>query len=416
MSPRRQFVFWVVLAGAAILIFAFIFATQRETTQRRWATGVAPKPAQGSALFREKGCAHCHGASADGSRLGPPLRQRASLASLSSLVTALWNHAPHMYEAMNAAHLPYPSLTYDETGQLVAYLFLVGHADAPGDPARGRQLFESKHCARCHGAAGVSAPAIASLGRADDPLALTQSLWNHASGMEESMQRLGAPWPRLEANELRDLFAYLRQAGGASDVASVVPAGDPDRGWRVFREKSCINCHAIRPTGGAAETPNSTAKPIAPALGAESRLPATLSEFGESMLNHFPNMHRAMKANGAAPPTFNGKEMTDLTVFLFSLHYLEPVGSPHVGATIFSWRGCADCHGTQAEGGKRGPALRGRGQTYTAIRLAGDLWGHGARMYEQSRKLGQGWPLLEEGDVGDLLSFLNTPVEHSSGR
>jgi hypothetical protein len=32
-------------------------------------------------------------------------------------------------------------------------------------------------------------------------------------------------------------------------------------------------------------------------------------------------------------------------------------------------------------------------------------------MYEQSRKAGQSWPVLQESDVGDLLSFLNTPIE-----
>jgi hypothetical protein len=52
-----------------------------------------------------------------------------------------------------------------------------------------------------------------------------------------------------------------------------------------------------------------------------------------------------------------------------------------------------------------------RGQTYTAVRLANNLWRHGAKMYEQSRKAGQSWPVLQESDVGDLLSFLNTPIE-----
>ncbi len=152
-----------------------------------------------------------------------------------------------------------------------------------------------------------------------------------------------------------------------------------------------------------------TPRPAAPVL--EGKLPPTFSQFGEAMLNHFPDMQRAMKEQGAAPPTFQAQEMADLAVFLYSLRYLEPSGSPQVGASIFGWRGCADCHGARGEGGKRGPALRGRGQTYTAIRLATDLWRHGDSMYQESRKLGQQWPVLEESDVGDLLSFLNTPVE-----
>jgi hypothetical protein len=35
-------------------------------------------------------------------------------------------------------------------------------------------------------------------------------------------------------------------------------------------------------------------------------------------------------------------------------------------------------------------------------------------MYERSRMLGRAWPMLNEGDVGDLVAFLNAPPE--SGR
>jgi hypothetical protein len=37
-------------------------------------------------------------------------------------------------------------------------------------------------------------------------------------------------------------------------------------------------------------------------------------------------------------------------------------------------------------------------------------------MYRESRALGMGWPTLSEGDVGDLLAFLNSPVQTSSAK
>jgi mono/diheme cytochrome c family protein len=412
-QPRREFVLWMAIAITALMAFAVILRLQYSNTQNRWATTVTPKPAQGSAVFRDKGCANCHDGRAGEGQLGPPLRQRA--ATLPQLVTAMWNHAPRMYEAMQQAKLPYPTLSYDETGQLVAYLYLTGFSDEPGDPARGQQLFVTKNCARCHGSDGKAgtAPKLQELARADSLLTWTQVLWNHAAAMESSMRALGIAWPHFQANELRDLFAYLRQQGGNPATEPTVPAADPDRGWQVFQAKYCINCHALRnpPTPAVVHVSGPPQRPAGPVLGADGKLPPTFSQFGEAMLNHFPDMHRAMHAVGQAPPTFESQEMADLAVFLYSLHYQEPSGSPHVGASIFAWRGCADCHGTRAEGTARGPALRGRGQTYTAVRLANNLWRHGAKMYEQSRKAGQSWPVLQESDVGDLLSFLNTPIE-----
>ena len=153
----------------------------------------------------------------------------------------------------------------------------------------------------------------------------------------------------------------------------------------------------------------------APALGSEATLPPTLSEFGEAMLNHFPTMRRAMLRGGQGPPAFASGDLADVAVFLYSLRYLEPGGSQHVGASVFLWRGCAACHGNDAASGSA-PPLRGRGQTYTAVRLATGLWGHGARMYEETRRSAQPWPHLEESDIGDLLAFLNTPLQKTGGK
>ena len=128
------------------------------------------------------------------------------------------------------------------------------------------------------------------------------------------------------------------------------------------------------------------------------------------MLNHFPNMRLAMDGQGGTPPQFSSNDLADLAVFLYGLRNTEPTGSAYVGASVFVWRGCAACHGTGATGGSA-PPLRGRGQTYTAVRLATGLWAHGNRMYEETRRTGQPWPRLEDSDIGDLLAYLNTPIE-----
>jgi hypothetical protein len=132
-------------------------------------------------------------------------------------------------------------------------------------------------------------------------------------------------------------------------------------------------------------------------------------ELGGAMVSHSPQMEKAMARQGITHPKLSAQEMTDIFAFLYSLRYVEPTGSPHVGASVFQWRGCSRCHGGNAEGSARAPALRGR--TYNSISLAVALWRHGQQMHAQTRQLGLGWPTLAEDDVGDLLAFLNLPAE-----
>jgi cytochrome c551/c552 len=215
--------------------------------------------------------------------------------------------------------------------------------------------------------------------------------------MDARMTQMGVGWPRFQASDLRDLHAYLRRRGNAVGDSFGI-AGDPERGWNLFQQKGCIRCHALSPDPGR----------TGPSLGPERQLPPSFSEFGAALLNHFPQMQNAVQSEETRLPQLEANDLTDIAVFLYSLHYLEPSGSPQVGKSVFSWRGCGRCHGDEAQGTAAAPGLRGRGQTYTVIRLATDLWRHGALMYQTSVEEGQPWPVLQESDIGHLLTFLNT--------
>jgi mono/diheme cytochrome c family protein len=391
LSWRHQFFLWVGVATAALVVLGAILAWEYKINQRRWALFFPAKPAQGSEIFRAKGCVKCHGQASNATSQAAGLRGRPSLSSPSHLVSSMWNHAPLMWQAFQERNLEYPAFSYEEMAQLLPYLYMSGYSDPEGNAANGATLFHSKHCAHCHSDGSKHGPEVSRLSGADTALAWTQVLWNHASAMEARMKEAGIAWPKFQANELRDLFAYVRQASGrAQEVA--VPAADLDRGWELFQRKSCLECHPVEAEKGR-------------------KLPATFSQFGEAMLNHFPEMQRAMKTRGAAPPTFRDHEMSDLASFLYSLHYLEPTGSPQVGKSVFAWRGCSRCHGTRAEGGDFGPQLRSTGRHYTAVRLAAEFWQHGGDMYRKNQSLERDWPALNHADVGHLLAFLNTPVD-----
>ena len=377
---------------------------QHREVQRRVAVQIAAKPVSGSMVFRSKGCANCHGNAGAGTEFGPALRNSSALISLPKLVTTMWNHAPPMWQAMQARHLAYPNLSYEETAQLVTYLYTSGYSDSDGDVHRGEQLFSERKCIACHdhrASTGESVPSLLAMGDPPDALSWTQVLWNHAPAMQKKMRAEGLDWPEFQASDMRDLFSYVRHITGKEGDGPADLEGDPDHGWEMFQEKGCVGCHSLSEDGAGS----------APGFGAGRALPSSFAEFGADMLNHLPMMEKQLDSQHAAIPHFENHDVADIAVFLYSLHYQEPAGSLQVGRSVFRWRGCNQCHGDTAEGTSLGPALRGRGQVYTSVRLATALWAHGGRMYKSAQKRDQPWPTLLESDIGHLLTFLNTSPE-----
>lgn len=317
---------------------------------------------------------------------------------IAFLVTAMWNHAPHMWDYMRAQHVSYPTFTYEETAQLVAYLYMASRMDSAGDSEHGRLLFIADACIRCHAVIGENGkPPMEKAGAAaiQTPMAWAQAMWNHAPAMQEAARKQGLPWPKLNASDLNDLFAYVRESVQDPVVPQQFP-GSPERGWQVFQSKGCIDCHAPR-----AENPSRPE--IWPSV--------TFTAVAQLMWNDAPGMLRAMQEQRKPPPHFAGEEMADLAAFVYALRYFDPPGSAIVGRSVFGWRGCSQCHGQDAQGTKFAPPLRGHGRNYNSISLATALWSHGHKMFQRSEQLGLGWPTLQASDVGDLLAFLNAPRE-----
>lgn len=395
---------WGIGAVIALLMLTGILISQREDTRQRWSVFLSAKPADGAEVFVGKGCINCHAVNGNGGNVGPDLGwKQADRASLAQLITAMWNHAPRMWDRMRSQNVAYPSLSYDETSRLVAFLYMARHLDAPGNVQHGHDLFRSRGCMRCHTinhTGGKVGPDLGVVAQAASPVGFAQELWNHASGMQARMEQAGIQWPKFEGHELNDIYAYLRSENRGITPNTAKFSGDPERGWKLFQGKSCIGCHSVKENDAR----------VGPGLGPDLKLPVTFTDVGGLMLSHSPQMQREMDARGVSRPQFAGDEMTDVIAFLYSLHYTEPTGSPHVGESVFTWRGCSRCHGQQAVGTKAAPALRGRGQNYNSISLAAALWRHGNDMYRQTQKMGLSWPTLMEGDIGDLLAFLNSPI------
>jgi len=401
---RRYPTFWLTLAALAVTVLTTVVVTQDRQTLLRWSVFLFTDPQQGSTLFRGKGCVRCHSVNGVGGKVGPDLAGAGGHPSdLAVLVAEMWNHAPNMWERMRADHISYPTLTYEETAYLVAYLYMASHMDGPGNAQRGKWLFTSKGCIRCHAVTnknGEQRSLWNALGAANTPMAWTKAMWEGAPAMEGAMRKAGLAWPMLDGSDLNDLFAFVRQSSDHYVTEAQQFPGRPERGWRVFQAKSCITCHELEP-GSAGSSAS---------LPPEKWLAPTFSQVGELMWNHAPEMQRAMRNQGIAYPTLPDEEMTDLIAFVYSLRYFDPPGSPVVGSSVFNWRGCSLCHGEGAQGTSIAPALRGRGANYNSISLATALWTHGQKMYYLTQKSGLDWPTLQKSDIGNLLAFLNSPI------
>ena len=379
MTLRRQMLWWILGALGAAALLAGVIQWRHRYTRVRWANFLVGDPRTGSQLFQGKGCARCHAVNGVGGRVGPELGFQQPLAGLNQLVAAMWNHAPRMWEAFEKEKFRYPELGDRDMAHLFAYLYTARYVDEPGDFYRGRQLFKTKECIRCHSFYGEGAKIGPDLSTviADTPIAWTQAMWNHAPAMEAELHKLGAAWPEFQGSEMNDLLAYVRETSGTPRHEYELLPADPDRGWQLFQSKSCIVCHAVRGEGGH----------VGPELAPRYDHPMTIVQLGGSMWNHSPEMWREMQARKIPRPTFTGRQMADLIAFFQSVGYFEPGGSPRVGEILFARRGCSNCHGAQGEGTQSGPALRGRGRNFTSVTLATALWSHGPKMSQRARQL-----------------------------
>src|SRR5947209_1378597 len=103
----RPLVMWSVAAVTTSALLAGVLVWQHRYAQTRWSIFMVGDPHTGSLLFFEKeGCAHCHSVNGFGGKLAPDLGYAGTpQAGINQLVSAMWNHAPRMWERMRKEKL-----------------------------------------------------------------------------------------------------------------------------------------------------------------------------------------------------------------------------------------------------------------------------------------------------------------------
>ena len=267
-------------------LFAYFYAVQ--FVERRGDAG------QGRRVFRAKQCDVCHGLTKPAKQGIRPVAEWPALEDALDLASALWNRAPEMRSALDAAKVPYPELTATELTDLIAYLKRLPSAQhaqtgsLPPSAEIGGRIYTAKSCAGCHTGPNSleSRPTLFTFSD------LAATLWNH------SFRVPAKPAPLVDV-EMEQLVSYL------ISMQFFEERGDLARGRKIYEGKRCGLCH---------DDPSSGAPPRA-AMGGR------MTSFGifAAVWKHGPAMLQKMRERKFAWPRFTGSEMADLSAYLHGL-------------------------------------------------------------------------------------------------
>lgn len=167
-------------------------------------------------------------------------------------------------------------------------------------------------------------------------------------------------------------------------------------GAKVFTEKGCGLCHAIRGVGATA----------GPDLSRIER--KSFFDLGAAMSNH-------LRGVNIKKPTLTPDEATSLISFLFTLQYHDQPGDPKVGEQLFTAKGCVQCHEVGGKGGRVGPSLDFLKRANSPVLVAAALWNHGPEMGEKLAQSGVARPTFEGKELGDIIAYIVTAARDGGG-
>ncbi len=185
---------------------------------------------------------------------------------------------------------------------------------------------------------------------------------------------------------------------GQRGVTARPPNGDVMRGWRVFHNKKCVDCHSIWDQGGR----------VGPDLGRSRMGRLSEGQLAGVMWNHIPKMLGQMKQTGRPPVTLTNAEMANLFVLIFFVQQLDELGDPVRGEQVLRAKGCSECHTTDSSADGVGPDLAKWGKYANPIIWAQMMWEHAPMMAEAMERSDINWPKLEGADLVHIVAYVRS--------
>ncbi len=267
------------------------------------------------------------------------------------------------------------------------------------NPLKGRTIFVSKGCVKCHsvwGVGGKLGPDLSRAGMGRSFLQISGLLWSHSPRMVELMEQRGVPRPTFTPDEMGELVSYLYYLNYFNEP------GDAVSGRALFSEKGCVMCHSV---GGIAGT-------VASPLDKYHEYASPLF-LAQGMWNQGSRMASTVRTHGMIDPALRGKDIADIAAYVRGQAFgnnsgqkLMSPGNPISGQRLFTDKGCVRCHSIFATGGKVGPDLARKDLFESATEISGAMWNHGPQMWAKMQQTGIPKPSFSANELADVISYL----------
>jgi cytochrome c2 len=334
---------------------------------------------RGDLLFQLQGCVQCHSLKGVGSQSGPDLGRVLDRAYTPALLAGtMWNHAPVMWSAIREKGLKVGDLDQQASADLFASFYSARYFEMTGDAGRGKGLFASRSCERCHGLTSSPNPAAKPVNQwqgLTDPIALVGAMWNHSPAMWSELSSKKISWPAMTAQDLTDLQVYLRNISQVKPGAAVFSITAGAEGEKLFADKGCAKCHNAH-------------QPPPPSM--------TLTGVAAAMWNHAPMLKNE-------PPRLSSDEMREVLSVYWAKQFFQGSGDPAQGKRVFASKHCVQCH----SGSGPGPNLSAAAGSYSGVSMVSALWRHGPAMQEQMELKKIKWPVFKRGEMANIIAWLN---------
>jgi mono/diheme cytochrome c family protein len=338
---------------------------------------------RGEQLFQTERCVQCHSINGRGGALAPDLGQHIDRDFTPTVMASLmWNHAPQMWPAMRKEGIVKGTLSAESAADLFAYFVSARYFERSGDAARGKQIFDARHCSECHGittSKAAGAPPVEKWESLADPTVLVQQMWNHGGQMRQAYAQKKLRWSPLTSQELRDMLVYLQGLPETRALVTAFAFPASESGSALFQSKGCVECHKGK-------------------LALENRLRnQNLTDIAVDMWNHQSSMKQPS-------PNLSQEEMRQILGYVWTKQYFRGSGDAERGKKVFAEKNCATCHNNPASGA---PSLAKGPDGYSDITMISALWEHGPRMLELMTERKLPWPRFTAPQMADLIAYLN---------
>jgi len=339
---------------------------------------------RGAQVFQTQRCIECHALDGVGARIGPDLGTIVDRGfTPDMLASTLWNHAPKMWSVMTGRNIQTAPIDEQAAADLFAFFYSTRFFEKPGDATRGKRLFTSLSCSRCHGIteSNQAAKPVTQWTSPADPIAMIEVMWNHGANMRDALAQQKINWPRLSGQDVSDVLVYVRDLAPAAGKTNVFRTTSGANAQSLFIEKRCVVCH-----------------PGADQFLSKNLRGQTLTDLAADMWNHGP----VMRTN---PVRLDPGEMREIVSLVWSQRYLENKGNLERGKKVFATKKCSECH--KGSGSGIASPLTSRERDFSGITMISVLWEHGPAMLDRMREKNIPWPRFNTREMADLIAYLD---------